>query len=392
MARRVNWWLAAGLAGCLAVAVGYVPPRGASRRGRGYGFASQPRATRAQQQASALAAEWRGADNDLQMAQRRRTLAAALDQLRNTDRPTLVVAFEGTVDSATRDRVRRLADSTWQGLGLGTTKIGVGVIVAAGPDPAERDHPRRIRPLSPAFSFPDSLDRHTCLGYVTLSRTAQLNQYVLRDLDGIVRRTMGPCAFYAAFGRPSPVIERWLAARAFDLTLDAAWDRGADFARSGASWFARNWMPTRANPWMWAWLYQSPPATVGCIGGRSGACRDYVLAGSTSTRPLRGTVTTDFERRGPTLPGATLLLSDALREFGPARFARFWTTPLAVDSAFHVAMDTTLADWVTGRQVTLTPRLPVGPSAPFTSSLLGLLAAALAVAVALITGHRRQVA
>jgi hypothetical protein len=390
MAPRLSWWLVAGAVGCLVVGAAYLPPRGTDTRPRRGSFARPPAPTPEAERAIDLAAAWRRADLALQMARRRQALRPELDRRRNADLPTLAVAFEGTIDSVVRARITRAADTIWQRLALGTSKIGVGIIVASGPDATERDHPRRVRPLSPAFAFPDSLDRHTCLAYVALSRTRQVHVSVLRDLDGVLRRTIGPCAFYAAFGRPAPVIERWLGARRYDIAMDVAWDRGAEYARAGASWFS-NWMPSSEAPWMWHWLYQAPPATVGCIGGRASACGDYVLAGANATGLLRTTLATDFERRGPTLPGATLILSDALREFGAARFARFWTTRLPVDSAFRIAMDTSLAQWITDRQRTLTPWLPIGPAVPFTSSVLSVLAVLVAIALAIVTGQRRQV-
>ena len=51
-----------------------------------------------------------------------------------------------------------------------------------------------------------------------------------------------------------------------------------------------------------------------------------------------------------------------------------------------------LGDWIAARQLTITPRLPLGPSVPLSASLLGLLVAALSLGLAISVGMRRVVA
>src|SRR2546422_10730043 len=60
MARELRWWLAAVLLACGAVAVAYLPPRGAEQRP---GVGDAPiRQTPARLRAQGLAAQWRGAE------------------------------------------------------------------------------------------------------------------------------------------------------------------------------------------------------------------------------------------------------------------------------------------------------------------------------------------
>ncbi len=61
----VRGWVAAGLLGCLALALAYLPPRGArgSRPGdEGFFVGQSPSGTPARQRAQALADAWRTAD------------------------------------------------------------------------------------------------------------------------------------------------------------------------------------------------------------------------------------------------------------------------------------------------------------------------------------------
>jgi hypothetical protein len=211
----------------------------------------------------------------------------------------------------------------------------------------------------------------------------------LRELEARLRRALGPCAFYAAFGRPSPAIEGWLAARRYDLAFDPVWD-AAHGRHHGA--YEEIFLALADRSFVWNWLYQAPPTTVGCLAGREAACRAYFASGAQAPARGRTTIATDFERRGPPLPGGTEVLSDMVREFGRPRFARFWTSPLAPDSAFAVAMDSAPGTWLAERQARITPRLPLGPAAPPGATVLGLLLGAGALGVAALMAARRQVA
>jgi hypothetical protein len=274
----------------------------------------------------------------------------------------------------------------WRQLGLGVTKIGAGVVISAAVERPEATRPRQMPRFSPAYHFPDSVDRTTCVGIIEVGG-ARYRRY-MGDPQSLVRRALGPCAFYAAFGKPSPRLERWLSARRYDVALDATWDRRSTRPINESF---MNFDALSRYRWMWRWLYQAPPTTVGCIAGRARACAAFMTASAGGTGPST-VVATNFERRGPPLPGATQLLSDALREFGSARFARFWTSDKRVDSAFAIAMDTALGDWMAARQATFTPRLPLGPSVSLSASVLGLLVAALSLGFAAYIAMRRSVA
>lgn len=387
MASRVNLWWSAVAVGCLAVALGYLPPRGTSSRARNP-FSQTGNHTPEARRAEELAAAWRIADVAVALTERRRALAPELDRRRNAGEPTIAVSLEGPYDAAERARVRATVDTIWRGLGLGTTKIGVAVVLSTEPVRRTPGLPRRGWLFSPAYHFPDSSDRTSCMSVMAMRRRA--GRLDGREMESRLRRALGPCAFYAAFGKPTPSIERWLSARHYDVAMDPSWDATPDEVRARTSWFLNfSEIPRAQRRFLWAWLYQAPPTTVGCVAGRADACATYFAAGTGGG--ARTTIATDFERRGPPLPGATELLADMVREFGTARFARFWTSKLAPDSAFTAAMDTSLGAWMAERQARLTPRIALGPAAPLGASVLGILLAGAALGCAVLVAARRQI-
>jgi hypothetical protein len=86
-----------------------------------------------------------------------------------------------------------------------------------------------------------------------------------------------------------------------------------------------------------------------------------------------------------------ILLSDMVRDFGTARFARFWISDLRPDSAFAVAMDTMLGEWVLARQRAFDQTLVAGPSPGLGASAWALGLGALGVLLATAAAMRRQV-
>src|SRR5437667_1689570 len=85
MARELRWWVAAALLACGAVALAYLPPRGAGGKSR---LRDEPfRQTPARQRAQALAAQWRAASLALRLPEYRKRLQPELLRRRERDEP-----------------------------------------------------------------------------------------------------------------------------------------------------------------------------------------------------------------------------------------------------------------------------------------------------------------
>src|SRR5439155_5029714 len=129
MARELRWWLAAVLLACGAVAVAYLPPRGAAR---GVGLRDEPfRQTTARLRAQALAAQWRTASLALRLPEYRKRLQPELLGRRERDEPgpALLVEAPDSVAAFARQRLRATLDTVSGQLGLGVTKVSVGLVV-----------------------------------------------------------------------------------------------------------------------------------------------------------------------------------------------------------------------------------------------------------------------
>ena len=129
MARQLTWWLAGAFVACAIVAVGYLLPGGAAPAATAR--SRQPQPTAARLRARGLAEQWRAADLAVRLAVYRRRLEPELARRRAADQPgpALLVEAPDTVPVHTRELVASALDTVWRELGLGVSKVAVGVVV-----------------------------------------------------------------------------------------------------------------------------------------------------------------------------------------------------------------------------------------------------------------------
>jgi hypothetical protein len=392
MARDVRLWLLAPLAACAIVALAYLPPRGVRDSAQRSAFG--PRATErtaARLRAQALAEKWRVARAAVRLADGRGRLPPAAPA-----GPALLLLTSDSVPLAARRFVGAAVDSAWRLLGLGETKITVGVVLDLRTSAGPADRTPNERGTGAAYLLPDSTDRTMC---VVLLPTGVYWSRVLRGerprpeslrLEGWLAAGLGPCAFYAAYGSPGEPVRRWLAERDFDLALAPVWrDRPRE------SPYAGFFMSPTTGRWYWDWVYHQSFPAVACLGGRVAGCRQAVLAGSGGDwrdSVARVLMPNRVWWRQQRLIGSERYLADVARAVGPERFVRFWNSPLPVDSALAAALHEPVGEWTARWQRSLGPPLPpLGAAAPLDSALLGLVLAAGALASVALTAVRRQV-
>src|SRR3989441_10041182 len=167
MARDLRWWLVTVLLACGAVAVAYLPPRGAARGANGRDEPLRPTAARLR--AQALAAQWRAANLALRLPEYRERLQPELLRRRERDEPgpALLIESSESLVPLVRERVRPVLDEVSRQLGLGVTKVSVGLVV----DPRRHVSAKAAATpsqdfASPASLFPDSSDRTTCVALI----------------------------------------------------------------------------------------------------------------------------------------------------------------------------------------------------------------------------------
>ncbi|HET7025013.1 MAG TPA: hypothetical protein VFI39_07415 [Gemmatimonadales bacterium] len=350
---------------------------------------------------SAAAARWRSNDQDLTLTRERLALAPALRIARaggDVNAALLIVGVNAgppRVDSLLH---LALADA-WRSLGLGATKVGVAIVVDLSPGTPH--HAAADSTPTPFNSYlfwalPDSSDRSTCTVVIAdrfyARRLLQQGRSPSRtETSAWLATRIGPCALIARFGVPGPRVRHWLGGREWDLAQQPTW-RGAlpsDWARS----FLMQGGPVPR--WWWRVLDEMRPAAHACLGGRASACRAAVAEGdaeaSTDSHPriVEPNPGYAFNRVG-LLEGAHYLF-DVADAIGPQRFQDFWNTALPVDSALSLALGKPVGRWTAEWQRRTLPTPPLGPMPSPADAAIGLGAAIAAVALLLLSVHRRVV-
>lgn len=370
MARHLRWWIGAALLVCAVVGFAYLPPRATPLFARRYQILGPtPYRLRVQE----LADAWRSTALELRLLMYRERLRPELERRRTHDvpGPALLMDWPDAPDSV-RHRITAHLDAEWRRLGLGISKVSIGIVVASAPQP-DPGKPREATMVT-AYMLPDSTDRSTCIVFQEFIRVA-------RQLPGL-----GLCAYYAAFGNPGREIERWLAGRDYDLAISPQWGR----TRTGSG---VEGLLERVQPWYWWRVYQHQADGVACLAGRPDRCRSAVLSVPYPGADPPHIVTVDrrWWRRPPALAGGEHYLADVVRSVGRERFLRFWNSELPADTALAEALRLPVGEWTRRWQADLVPPIPLGPAPAAGAVLLGLLLAAVAVGIVLRTVARREV-
>lgn len=379
MALTLRHWILAAALGCAAIAAAYLPPRG---RSEPFPYYSPQNESPEQRREARLASLVERSHMALRLIAWRDSLLRWVRRHPRAPGDAPVLLFDGPITPGAQRKIEEALATAWRGLGTTAPDIVVGVVVLG-----ERRGGRYQ-----LYLLPPSAEGRACLAVIPRRfgtgrgpRTAGQAYWALSGL--------GPCAFYAAFGYPGPFIERWLLARDFDLAYDASWPLSRTRPADRAGWVGASW---RERFWFWNNLYRYPFPTVACAGGRAEGCRAAVFD---TAGPLRRSVLPRgmIERRyswwdrtrGPL--EREFYLSDLVRQMGRDRFAQFWRSPLAVDSAFFAAMGTPLGEWTRRWQADLLTNVPIGPAVRPAAAGLGLLFAALILAGGAYFTTRRQV-
>lgn len=315
-------------------------------------------------------------------AVRRYRAAQALDRwsaARSTADAALV-RLDRSVPPVVTDKVRRIALEQWAALAtpVSAQHAEVFVYVDSTPIPRADSAATNRRWLEPqqlvdvAYALPGATNGRECVALVRLRGVSDAHLDALRG-----QSLIGICGFYAAFGLPGTGVQAWLARSNFR------------FARRS------DWSVARAPAIDASALYGLSEPAARCLTSSHGACRSALrleLPGA-SREPQPDDrlawvldATLSPNATAPALLGGVEdeLLADAVRSVGPERFARFWRSAAAPDSAFLTASGTGIEEW-TQRWLTQVYGLP--PARP--SVRVGeLLWWSIAATVALLVARR----
>ncbi len=394
MARGMKLWAGGVALVCLIAALVYLPPKGAPKwlSGRPY---SLPAEAQQRLRARQLAFEWQEVNGKLLGVSYRDRFGPLLAerQGRNQAGPALVIE----ADSATRNfgepQVRAAIDSAWARLGIGLSKISVGILLRPASPPGKVRHPfAELSGLGAIYLLPDSVDRATCLVVSGLPRFVTDRTFrPSGDLADWAIQLLGPCAFYARFGVPGPRVEQWLAARSFDVAISPSWDRPMQHSYQLILWMFRN--PAQQD-WWWNGVYSYPASTLACFAGRPEDCRLGLARfdhGGQGRRPKVVVPPDAWQSSRVNLIGAHSYLASIVGTVGVDRFQEFWTTSLPVDSALTLAVQKPVGEYTVSwlRGFSYPPRF--GAATRWLDALLGLGFAVVIMALAILGQTRRQV-
>src|SRR2546426_595997 len=113
-------------------------------------------------------------------------------------------------------------------------RCGAAARVGRRADPPDSSPPARARAAaapsqdfaSPAYLFPDSSDRTTCVALIPAWQWTRTPAGMApATMEYWLRTGLGPCAFYAVYGAPGRGVREWLARRGYDLARVPLWDR-----------------------------------------------------------------------------------------------------------------------------------------------------------------------
>ena len=291
----------------------------------------------------------------------------------------------------------------WSKLKIDSLRVPVAIAVLADTTkPDQRFDYQPIPGVEHLVPGPDDVAGvagNGCLAVIRLGASSKstrrlfeaMGQHSDNSHPGFGGLAFGPCAFFAAFGRPGPRIAAWLSARGYDFAKRAAWGGGSqelDEDVDWASWQLSDWLFSEGSD-----IQQTS------LVGRRCKLGDFVACERTILEPLyvntRGLAVADpspVEVLRRTAWGKSdQLLSDIVREVGSERFQRFWTSPDDPAVAFEQAMGESLGSW-THRWVQRTyGRTVAGARIRAIVHVSGLTIAMFCVGLAAAVAGRRQV-
>ncbi|MDH3290635.1 MAG: hypothetical protein OEO17_05540 [Gemmatimonadota bacterium] len=395
MAQSVTRWVFAGVLACCAVAVALLPPRDITVRYQAP-FVSDPGRLNRER------LRFEDALARLRLLRLRDSLPQLPGRALEPNGRLRLVADPGLPPRIV-DVIALLSEQSWKRSAPHDTTVSV--MVAALIDTAgevERFRREVPRYMQISHLVPTTEGRTTCLRVVDFG-VSEVEAYTeghspvhgWRSTN--LRRGMGACTYYAAFGAPGRDIARWLATWRYLPIANADWSGAEPEERYARSRDYGRWLDadftgcaagdlTRCRLAVWnartVWNARGP-------GGWPAQFAEFDVPGVV----FSGRYWFYSYRYGHGLgPAAQEYLGDMVGRFGRDRFERFWTSDAPLEEAFEEAMGMPLDEWTMqwARTYIGVPRTAC--HLPWGSAILSLVLAAALVGGAGLYARRWQVA
>ena len=227
-----------------------------------------------------------------------------------------------------------------------------------------------------------------------LTSDAELRSPITRD------RVLGPCAYFAQFGRPGRAIARWMDARGWHLAQRGAW------STPPLRWMEGTSDSAHRERIELQWVMS--PVGASCAAGNDAACLRALLERPPVQRRRvsmgfgAGVLSTGFynpfahgdngwlTRDWPLGAREWTLLADMARTIGPDQFQRFWTSDLEPEQAFRAATGRSLAEWTRSWIEDTYHAQAGGPTLPAGATGFGALLLTAGIGLSMVAARRRQ--
>jgi hypothetical protein len=255
---------------------------------------------------------------------------------------TTLTRVDRSVPPSLANEVREIVGRQWASLGTPLSAANAEVFVYVDSttiprstnDSAGRSVLEPQRAIDVVFALPEATDGNRCVSLVRLHGTSSSYLATLRG-----QSVIGPCGFYAAFGKPGPLVNRWLATTDYRFASASDWDVARAPNTDANSRYDLNAPGSR------------------CLTGEDAACAVALGLGAVipalPTARLAGVVDPSIaaatRQAGAPLkvlgPAEGEFLADVARSLGPDRFGRFWHSSATPHAAFNDAASVDVSSW-----------------------------------------------
>jgi hypothetical protein len=363
----------------------------------------EPEITAADAAARAGAAMTRAADR-LRLLQIRDSIMQ-LPASRANGAPTVLIS--ASYDATIARQLDALIRQRWSAAGAGQgTRTIIAAVIDTSTAVSTGLRPRLANLTSIAAFLPDSNDNRPCLSIlrVPVAVDSRTSVNLRRDLlaPETIGAMIGPCLYYAVFGKPGTRVADWLGNGGWRLSHVTDWQAPPP-PLLPPSWIARRGIENAYESFVYQPRLWTTTDGLACLAGEPGRCTAALIPAP------RRNVDTTWQRRVVTAMGASenvfriprgrsvlgpsegWLLSEMVRTLGKERFAAFWRSGEPVPDAFHAATNENLDVWVHDWAVRMYGPLPIGPGVSISGTMAGLALLLVAAVAAMSVSRVRRV-
>ena len=311
---------------------------------------------------------------------------------RQPDTGTYRVFISDSYDADLRsvlEKVTRDARNSHSGSGSGG---GVDVFVI-------NDVSQSVRGVSRTMSYTDvryempSTPGVRCRVYV---RTGTNRAYIRRVLmyENTPQQLLGPCAYFAAFGEPGPLVRQWMLSLGWLYALEGSWTVApvAVSERDESDVFFKGPSPALG-------VLNVEAGGPECIKGDIAVCENAIgmtprIASRARARLAGATYSQSLGYRARLGSGIGQLsgdfLADATREIGRDRFKAFWTSPDSVPVAFQKASGQRWGEFIREWMASRYGSIEAGPRISGFAAVVSVFLVIAALAATMRISQKRQ--